>query len=117
MGSIKKESEADKKRRIEGLSMQLLSSWSLKNKTHDWREHARCLGVKDIFFSVRGRNQETMKIAKKICAFCPVRRECLSYAQDNMLAYGIWGGKTATERLRLLGLRRWPTNDSDNSSY
>lgn len=96
--------------------MQILSSWSLKNKNHDWRELARCVGVKDIFFSVRGRNQEKIGMAKKICAFCPVRKECLSYAQDNMLAYGIWGGKTATERLSLLGLRRWPTNDSDSST-
>lgn len=89
--------------------MELLSSWSLSNKTIDWKEEALCLGKTEIFFSIRGYNQKNIEDAKAICKNCFVKVKCLKYAQDNMLAYGIWGGKTATERLDLLGLKRWPT--------
>lgn len=37
--------------------------------------------------------------AADICALCPVIIECGQYAADNQIEYGIWGGKTATERL------------------
>lgn len=36
--------------------------------------------------------------AKALCATCPVRRECLEYANDNDEREGIWGGMTTTER-------------------
>jgi WhiB family redox-sensing transcriptional regulator len=39
--------------------------------------------------------------AKKICAGCPVRLKCLSYALENDIASGVWGGLTAGERRRL----------------
>ena len=39
--------------------------------------------------------------AKAICSGCPVRQECLDYALDSRQAYGIWGGKTPTERRRM----------------
>ena len=36
--------------------------------------------------------------AKALCATCPVRVECLEYADDNDEREGIWGGLTPTER-------------------
>lgn len=36
--------------------------------------------------------------AADICALCPVLIECGQYAKDNDIEFGIWGGKTATER-------------------
>ena len=36
--------------------------------------------------------------AKALCRTCPVRLECLEYADDNRLQEGIWGGLTPTER-------------------
>ncbi|AYB69415.1 WhiB family transcription factor [Mycobacterium phage Gancho] len=36
--------------------------------------------------------------AKTLCAACPVRLECLQYANDNDEREGIWGGLTVTER-------------------
>lgn len=36
--------------------------------------------------------------AKALCATCPVRLECLEYADDNDEREGIWGGLTPTER-------------------
>jgi hypothetical protein len=30
---------------------------------------------------------------KLYCAVCPVRRECLKWADDNGIEWGIWGGQ------------------------
>jgi WhiB family redox-sensing transcriptional regulator len=40
--------------------------------------------------------------AKAICRRCPHQRECLNWALATQQAFGIWGGKTPTERDRLL---------------
>lgn len=36
--------------------------------------------------------------AKAVCSACPVRRECLEYADLNNETEGIWGGLTPQER-------------------
>lgn len=36
--------------------------------------------------------------AKKVCAECPVRAECLEYANANGEKHGVWGGLTTVER-------------------
>ena len=41
--------------------------------------------------------------AKRICADCPVRRECLDYALRVRESLGIWGGLDETERRALTG--------------
>ena len=41
--------------------------------------------------------------AKRICADCPVRRECLEYALRVREPFGIWGGLNETERRALTG--------------
>lgn len=55
----------------------------------------------DIFF-VDGRVDNMMK-AKFICyghgkGECPARQECLDFALDFGLEYGVWGGLTPDER-------------------
>ena len=40
--------------------------------------------------------------AKRICASCPVRVECLAYALDRRETWGVWGGLSERERHRLL---------------
>jgi WhiB family redox-sensing transcriptional regulator len=40
--------------------------------------------------------------AKKICAECPVKMECLEYAIRNKFKEGIYGGTSPTERHRLM---------------
>ena len=40
--------------------------------------------------------------AKNVCAGCPVRRECLDWAQSTNQMYGIWGGHDEDERAAML---------------
>ncbi len=70
----------------------------------EWRERAACLAHPAILFfglddteppaERRVREDE----AKRICATCLVRAECLEYALDTKEPYGIWGGLTELER-------------------
>jgi WhiB family redox-sensing transcriptional regulator len=69
-----------------------------------WLNHAACAGTDTTgFFPDRGQ-QDVIKQAKAICARCPVRAECLTYAMQNGEKYGIWGGYSEKERRKL---RRW----------
>ncbi len=52
----------------------------------------------EVFFPERN---ESPKEAKRICATCPVREECLESALKNKEQFGIWGGTTARERSKL----------------
>lgn len=59
----------------------------------------------DLFYAhedVRGRGllaQENS--AKKVCGTCYVQAECLAYALEKNEKFGVWGGTTARERLRM----------------
>ena len=72
----------------------------------DWREEALCmrLGVPtDIFFDGPMYDPKT---AKKLCASCPVRLECLEdqlqyEARGTAQSAGIFGGLTASQRAPL----------------
>jgi len=42
--------------------------------------------------------RDRVSFAKKVCAGCAVRENCLDYAVDYSLGYGIWAGMTPGER-------------------
>lgn len=44
--------------------------------------------------------------AKRVCAGCPVRQECLDYALEHDEAFGVWGGLSARERRDIARSRR-----------
>src|SRR5215469_14600623 len=46
--------------------------------------------------------------AKRICAGCPVKPQCLKYSLVTAQEWGIWGGLTEQERLALLHRERRP---------
>lgn len=39
-----------------------------------------------------------VKLAKSLCAECPIRKDCLEYAVEAKEEWGIWGGLTSRER-------------------
>lgn len=69
--------------------------------TGDWRDRARCLQTDpELWFPEKGTR--TGEFAKRICAQCPVQRQCLDYALNSTERLdGIWGGMTETERRKL----------------
>jgi WhiB family redox-sensing transcriptional regulator len=44
--------------------------------------------------------------ARRICAECPVKAECLEYALTYRIDHGVWGGCSERERRRMLRRRR-----------
>jgi WhiB family redox-sensing transcriptional regulator len=69
-----------------------------------WEQEANCFGLDpDLFFPDRGASPEA---AKAVCAGCQVRDDCLAMALRERINYGVWGGLTSSERLRLVRRRR-----------
>lgn len=65
----------------------------------EWAQKAACApddGL-DLMFP-HEHDVQGIEAAKKICARCPVREQCLSGALDRGETFGIWGGTTAAER-------------------
>jgi WhiB family transcriptional regulator, redox-sensing transcriptional regulator len=68
-----------------------------------WRAVGACLSADpEIFFPVSGTVATAPQVAeaRRICAGCPVRGECLDFAMRTGEAHGIWGGTTQEERSR-----------------
>lgn len=77
------------------LPRPIVSAW-------EWQLGARCrdFPVSHFFPPTGARGGYLRQIedtAKKVCALCPVRRECLRHALVSDEPYGIWGGLTAAE--------------------
>ena len=76
-------------------------NWSLLNGLDqpDWQERALCAQTdpEAVFPEKGGSTRE----AKRICASCEVRPECLEYALAFDERFGIWGGLSERERRRL----------------
>jgi WhiB family redox-sensing transcriptional regulator len=73
-----------------------------------WGELAACKDEdSELFFPVSdvGPGARQTAQAKAVCARCPVKADCLGYALDNGLDYGVFGGTTADERRRLARVR------------
>lgn len=70
----------------------------------DWWSLAACSDAEpELFFPISATpaSGRQVKRAKRICASCPVRSRCLSYALDHRQEQGIWGGLTEEERRRI----------------
>lgn len=73
----------------------------------DWQRLGLCRGRDSAQFfhpdgergASRGRREAA---AKALCHSCPVRAECAAHALSTREPYGVWGGFTEAERLRLL---------------
>jgi WhiB family redox-sensing transcriptional regulator len=75
----------------------------------DWQRLWLCRGRDSAQFfhpdgergASRNRREAT---AKQLCRRCPVRAQCAAQALASREPYGVWGGFTETERLRLLAV-------------
>ncbi|MDA8391953.1 MAG: WhiB family transcriptional regulator [Actinomycetota bacterium] len=47
-----------------------------------------------------------VEVARKICAECSVREQCLEYAVSQRIDHGVWGGASERERRRIARRRR-----------
>lgn len=64
-----------------------------------WQTKALCAQTDpEAFFPDKGGSTRE---AKRVCAKCEVRQECLGYALDNDERFGIWGGTSERDRRRL----------------
>lgn len=72
----------------------------------EWRQDALCVDHDpELRFPHPGRDGlEDRRTAQRICAECPVRRQCATEALTTDQPFGIWGGLTDRERTKLLGL-------------
>lgn len=70
-----------------------------------WRDEAACRreeGEEGPDF--HSEDPTEIATALSICAECPVRKECLSYALNGYERFGVWGGRTETELRRSLAI-------------
>lgn len=73
-----------------------------------WQVKAACRGPQaTVFFPPPQFERKIDRLererrAKRICAQCDVRRDCLDYSLDIREPHGIWGGLNESERRTLL---------------
>jgi WhiB family transcriptional regulator, redox-sensing transcriptional regulator len=70
----------------------------------DWRDAGACLQADpELFFpdGAAGPALRQLDAAKQICRSCPVRQPCLTWALDQAIVSGVWGGTTEDERRAL----------------
>lgn len=72
-----------------------------------WQTRAACRGQSAaVFFAPTHFERKEVRAArerqaKAVCATCPVRKQCLSYALRIREPHGIWGGLSEVERRAL----------------
>lgn len=65
----------------------------------EWMDEALCAqSDPEAWFPEKG---DRPAAAKRVCADCPVRAECLEYAIEHDERFGVWGGRTERERREL----------------
>jgi WhiB family transcriptional regulator, redox-sensing transcriptional regulator len=77
---------------------------AIDNRAGWWSRAACATADPELFFpiSYTGPALRQVAKAKKICAGCQIKQECLGYALDAGSIQGVWGGMTEEERRRLL---------------
>ncbi len=71
----------------------------LRTDDGEWRASGLCQEVDtELFFPEKGGSARE---AKRVCAACEVRPQCLEFALEHDERFGIWGGLSERERRRL----------------
>ncbi|MTV24731.1 WhiB family transcriptional regulator [Nitriliruptoraceae bacterium ZYF776] len=72
----------------------------------DWAEGASCRGADPELFFARALSEA--RPALKLCDRCPVKEPCLSYALEQGIDHGVWGGLTERQRRAVVRRRALP---------
>ena len=75
----------------------------MQGPSSEWAKFAACKNESSNLFyppeeTKTPERNAMIKDAIRICAGCPVRRECLNYAIAKPEKFGVWGGMTEEER-------------------
>jgi WhiB family redox-sensing transcriptional regulator len=89
------------------VTFPIVTTADLPTALAPWVNRAACRGMQSELFypavSERPNARDERELAaKRICASCAVRVECLAYALRANEQLGVWGGMTETERRRAL---------------
>jgi hypothetical protein len=96
-------------RYLVGVGVWVVRHRTLADWLPDWYSRAGCRDAEDantLFFGADDDPHITLiptirRRARRYCAECEVRRECLTQALTLPEEYGIWGGTTGGQRRRL----------------
>lgn len=80
-------------------------------RSPEWSGDAACRHEDpELFFpeGTAGPARSQVVRARQVCEPCPVRMQCLAFALEHSLGYGVWGGTTPEERrsIRYVLVRR-----------
>jgi WhiB family transcriptional regulator, redox-sensing transcriptional regulator len=86
-----------------------------------WRLRAACRSAdSSLFFAADGERDSDRRVrelrAKAVCAGCPVRLPCRSYALAHQERYGIWGGLSERERAQVWAAEACTAADPSRSA-
>ena len=72
----------------------------MKASEREFMQKGKCvrLGQDMNFFFPEEHDSEGIAAATAYCKRCPVREECLAFAQRNKISDGTWGGVSQWER-------------------
>lgn len=77
----------------------------INHETEPWHKRSLCADVRTLwdvgisegaFFA--NSNTIVSKLAREVCARCPVQDRCLQEAVEDKIPHGIWGGATEEDR-------------------
>lgn len=74
------------------------SAINMTIRPEPWTRDAACQEVVGDFMFPDSSDASGSRKAKQLCDTCPVRQQCLDYAVQNNIRFGIWGGKSTLER-------------------
>ena len=75
----------------------------MRGEREPWMDDGLCAQTfPEAFFPEQG---SSARDAKRICAACPVKAQCLEYALRNGERFGVWGGLSERERRALVKAR------------
>lgn len=76
---------------------------SFVRRSMSWADYAACQGASpELFYPKQGYSSGP---ARKICAGCSVRTECLEWSIRNREWFGVWGGVAERKRRTMIRLR------------